>query len=98
MPQITYIDQVKCDVKKSFFGDMLAVSVKDIESRQQFMIVPRNMVINEDDGSTYLPIGFVEIDMKFRRVLIELPIEADSGANRMWVGFDSIKKETGVPA
>jgi hypothetical protein len=42
----------------------------------------------------YLPVGFVEIDRRRRRVLIELPAEADSGANRMWVSFDDLKRET----
>jgi hypothetical protein len=50
-------------------------------------------MINRWDGTDYLPVGIVEIDRKRRRVLIELPAEADSGANRMWVEFNDLRRE-----
>ena len=44
------------------------------------------------------PSGIINVDRRNRRVLIELPTEADSGANRMWIPFDSFRSELGVPA
>jgi hypothetical protein len=46
-------------------------------------------MVNTYDEKPYLPVGIIQVDRKARRALIELPTEADSGVNRMWVGFDS---------
>ena len=37
------------------------------------------------EGRFYLTVGIVYWDPKTKAVLIELPHEADSGANRLWV-------------
>ena len=49
--------------------------------------------INRWGDRDYLPVGIVEIDRRKRRVLIELPAEADSDMNRLWVRFDDLRKE-----
>ena len=46
----------------------------------------------------YLPVGVINVDYRNNRVLIELPIEADSGTNRMWMLNDAFRVESGVPA
>jgi hypothetical protein len=38
-----------------------------------------------------LPVGFVRIEREGRRALVELPCEADSGANRIWVKFEALR-------
>ena len=55
-------------------------------------------MVNSFSESPYLPTGVINVDYRHRRVLIELPIEADSGANRMWMPIDSFGVESGVPA
>jgi hypothetical protein len=46
----------------------------------------------------YLPVGVINVDYRNNRVLSELPIEADSGTNRMWMPIDAFRVESGVPA
>jgi hypothetical protein len=93
MTEFTYLPEVQCEVT---VGGLLpggvTARITDADGRRQFVQVTAGM-INRWGGADYLPVGIVEIDRKTRRVLIELPAEADSGANRMWVKFDDLRKE-----
>jgi hypothetical protein len=55
-------------------------------------------MVNWVSETPYLPVGVINVDYRNKRVLIELTIEADSGANRMWMPIDSFRIESGVPA
>jgi hypothetical protein len=95
MAETTYFPEVRCDVSSGgILPDGVTVRISDATGRSQFVQVTRGM-INRAGETEYLPVGIVEIDRHTRRVLIELPVEADSGANRMWVGFDDLRKVTG---
>ena len=49
--------------------------------------------VDEIDGCHYLPIGVVG-RLPGKGVLIELPHEADSGANRLWVREEQLRRVT----
>ncbi len=97
MPEIVYLPEVRCTVSEGLRGDDITVEVRDETGRRQFLHVTTGLV-NHEGGVDYLPVGFVDIDRRGGRVLIELPAEADSGANRIWVGFDALRQEAGVVA
>jgi hypothetical protein len=97
MSEITYLPEVRCEVSEGLTDRDYTVSVKDITGRDQYIHVIKSMV-NEENGTTYLPVGIINVDRRNSRVHIELPTEADSGANRMWIPFDSFRTESGVPA
>jgi hypothetical protein len=97
MREITYLPEVRCEVSEGLTERDITVSVKDVEGREQYIHVLPSMVNREGD-TTYLPVGIINVDRRKRQVLIELPTEADSGANRMWISFDSFRTESGVPA
>jgi hypothetical protein len=93
MPEVTYLPEARCEViPGGILPGSVTARVRDLDGRSQFVQVTEGM-INRDGDQTYLPIGIVDIDRRGRRVLIELPVEADSGANRMWIGFDTLLKE-----
>ena len=93
MAEVTYLPEVRCDVTPGgIIPEGVTARLKDLDGRSQFVQVTRGM-INHEEGQDYLPIGIVDIDRRGRRVLIELPVEADSGANRMWIGFEALRKE-----
>ena len=50
-------------------------------------------LINRHEGVPFLPVGFVQIDRERRRVLVEFPCEAYSGANRAWIPFETLRHE-----
>lgn len=64
-------------------------SLRDYHNRRHFIRVERDF-LSEYAGSFYLPIGIVHVDLKTKAVLIELPHEAETGANRLWVTQDQL--------
>jgi hypothetical protein len=93
MAESTYFPEVRCEVLVGgIFPNGVTARISDTEGCSQFVQLTRGM-INRRGNVDYLPVGFVEIDRGNRRVLIELPAEADSGANRMWVEFDDLRME-----
>src|SRR4051812_9398641 len=92
MTEVTYLPEVRCEViPGGILPEGVTARVEAEDGRSQYVQVTRGM-INHDEGQDYLPIGIVQIDRSRRRVLIELPTEADSGANRMWIKFDALRK------
>ena len=93
MAELTYLLEVRCEVT---VGGLLprgvTARIADVEGRHQFVQVTSGM-INRWGEQDYLPVGIVEIDRRKRRVLVELPTEADSGVHRLWVRFDDLRKE-----
>jgi hypothetical protein len=88
-----YLPEVRCEVTQGgILPNGVTARVRGADGRRQALQVTRGMV-NRHEDSDYLPIGIVQIDRKHRRVLIELPTEADSGVNRMWVEFDDLRRE-----
>jgi hypothetical protein len=97
MPEVTYFPEIRCDLSDGLTASDVTVCVRDTKRREQYIHVLPSMV-NWVSGTPYLPVGVIKVDDRKREVLIELPIEADSGMNRMWVPFDAFRVETGVLA
>lgn len=92
MSIVTYAPEVRCEVSQGgLLPNGVTAVIRDVDGRPQFIQVTQNM-INDHGDSTYLPVGIVNVDRVSRRVLVELPVEADSGANRMWISFDEFLK------
>jgi hypothetical protein len=89
--EVTYLPEVECSIAPGFREGELAVSVPNETGRRQNLRVNKNLVASEN-GKHYLAIGIVELDYKRKRALIELPHEADSGANRLWIPFASFRR------
>jgi hypothetical protein len=54
-----------------------------------FLEIQRDFV-TQRQGQGYLPIGVVGVDRDKGVTLIEFPVEADSGAHRIWVPLSSV--------
>jgi hypothetical protein len=88
-----YLPEVRCEASAGgILPDGVTARILGADGRRQAVQVTPGL-INRHDGVDYLPVGIVEINRKLHRVLIELPTEADSGANRMWVRFDDLRRE-----
>lgn len=57
---------------------------RDFHGRKHFIRVERDF-LTKQGRDFFLPVGIVHIDPKGKAVLIELPHEAETGANRLWV-------------
>jgi hypothetical protein len=62
--------------------------IKDLNGRRESLQIDADFLTVEN-GQNYLPVGVVYRDPE--KVLIELPTEADSGTNRLWVAPFSIR-------
>ena len=89
--------QVRCEITEGLTGSDKTICVRDVAGRRQSIHVVPSLV-NWVSDTPYLPVGVINVDYRNNRVLIELPIEADSGTNRMWMPIDALRVESGVPA
>jgi hypothetical protein len=87
-----YYPEVECEVTPSSLYGTEVVGVPDETDNHHFLRVARGMV-HRSETKTYLPVGIVDVDQRRGRVLIQLPYEADSGANRLWIPLDRFRSE-----
>ena len=88
---------VLCDVRPGAGTVAVSVGVRDVNNVRTFLEIQSDFVIHRE-GQSYLPIGVVGIDRGKGVALIEFPVEADSGAHRIWVPLSSLVGLNGVPA
>jgi len=81
---------VACEVTGGLRESEATVSVEDVDGAKAFLRVERDFV-HKPNGQAYLPIGLIHVDQQAKTALIELPHEADSGVNRLWVNVDKLK-------
>jgi hypothetical protein len=86
----TYSPEIACQVRAGDADWEVVVTVEDEDGRKQHLSVSKGMVDSDKDRN-WLGIGVVQIDYPRKRVLVELPVEADSGANRLWMPFSSFR-------
>jgi hypothetical protein len=53
-------------------------------------VIDRGM-LEQEDGVYYLPVVVVYVDRTKGAALVNLPIEADSGAHRLWVRLQDVR-------
>jgi hypothetical protein len=87
-----YYPDVECEATPSDLYNTEVVGVLDERENRHFLRVAQG-VVRRCDGKSYLPIGIVDADQRAGRVLIQLPYEADSGANRLWVPLDRFRSD-----
>lgn len=77
--------KIRCAAITEGLRDSEAVaSFTDFHGRKHFIRVERDFLSTEG-GQSFLPVGTIHVDPKTKAVLIELPHEAETGANRLWI-------------
>jgi hypothetical protein len=71
------------------------VKLTAYDGRPEFLPVDRGL-LSEEDGRNYLSVGLVHVSHEKKAALVSLPVEADSGAHRVWVNLDRLKMEQGT--
>ncbi len=76
---------LRCEnVTEGLRASEVVASFVDHQGRRHFIRVEEDFLSVEGEAK-YLPVGIVHVDPKSKYVLIELPHEAETGANRLWV-------------
>lgn len=88
--------QVYCDVSEGLRDSEATVMIQDFNGEKHFLPVDREMLHKPSKNSTQhlLSVRIVSTDKDAGAALVELPVEADSGANRIWMKLkDLVSKE-----
>lgn len=77
--------KIRCEkIEEGLRSSEVVAHFMDYRGREHFIRVEEDFL--SKDGATYfLPIGVVQVDIPHQAALIELPHEAETGANRIWV-------------
>lgn len=77
--------KLRCDsISEGLRASESLAAFQDFRGRRHFIRVETDF-LSQQAGQSFLPIGIVHFDIKTKLVLIELPHEAETGANRLWV-------------
>jgi hypothetical protein len=76
--------QLLCEVGPGLRAAEATVKVRDYEGRPEFLPTDRHLLARVN-GHHFLPVRVIIHDEGRRAALVELPVEADSGAHRIWV-------------
>jgi hypothetical protein len=86
-----FCDEVNPGLRPS---EVIAV-IKDHAGRRHFLRAERDY-LKASNGSSYFPVAVVHAAAG-GLVLVELPHEAETGANRLWVSKDRLLEPVEVP-
>lgn len=75
------------DVSEGLRASEATVTIKEIDGTSQFLPIDRG-VLSEVGGNHYLSVSVIYLDDSRDAALVGLPVEADSGAHRIWVKYD----------
>ncbi len=88
---------VKCEATEGPRPGYKAVGVVSVEGHTEWLAI-EDRFISWRDEKPYLPVAVVGKDSRYKTVLVQLPLEADSGARRVWVRAADVVQEDEVPA
>ena len=90
--------QLRCEsVSEGLRASEVIATFRDYQGRRHLLRVDRDFLYQENDDS-YLPVGVIHVDPRTHLILIELPQEAETGANRLWVRPEQLDKPVGAQA
>jgi hypothetical protein len=84
---------LECEVSKGLRDAEVTVEVSDYSGRREFPPVDGAMIEQQGDQS-YLPVTVLQLDKAKRAAVVSLPVEADSGAHRIWAKLSKLKDES----
>jgi hypothetical protein len=88
--------QVICEVSEGLRNSEATVKLVTFDGRPEFLPVDRGMLSTEGE-KYFLSVPIIHISQEKKAALIALPVEADSGAHRVWVHLDRIKQNHETP-
>jgi hypothetical protein len=88
--------QVICEVSEGLRKSEATVKLVTFDGRPEFLPVDRGMLSTQGDKH-FLSVPVIHISQEKKAALIALPVEADSGAHRVWVHLDQIKLNPETP-
>jgi hypothetical protein len=89
---------LECEILEGPRPAFKVVGVSSIEGHTEYLTIEERFLVKRN-GRYLLPVSLIGKDRRHNTLLVQLPYEADSGANRVWVKGDTIVPEPDeVPA
>lgn len=88
--------QVLCEVSEGLRKSEATVKLITFDGRPEFLPVDRGLLSTEGDKH-FMSVPIIHISREKQAALIALPVEADSGAHRVWMHLDRIKQNHETP-
>jgi hypothetical protein len=86
--------RLRCKIGEGARPSEATVELQDSEGRPEYLPVERAFLI-ADNGDYYLPVSIGHVDRERKLAIVGLPVEADSGAHRIWVNLSQLKNLEG---
>jgi hypothetical protein len=83
---------LRCDISEGPRQGFMSIGVPSIEGYQEHVAIEERFLARRN-GSYLLPVFVVGVDKQHQTALVQLPLEADSGARRVWVRSDSLIRD-----
>ncbi len=80
---------VRCEVEEGARPGYVSVGVPGVQGRKEYLSMEDRFLVRHEDG-LYVFVIVIGRDPRHGTLLVQLPTEADSGANRMWIASDSV--------
>jgi hypothetical protein len=87
--------QVFCEVSEGLRKSEATAKLTTYDGRPEYLPIDRGF-LSEEGGRHYLSVGLIHVSPEKNAALVSLPVEADSGAHRVWVRLDSLKQGAGA--
>lgn len=75
---------LECTVSEGPRDGYKSVEVQDAEGNTEYFVIDERFIV-EQDGGTFVPVSKIGRDDGTKLELVQLPVETDSGAKRIWV-------------
>jgi hypothetical protein len=80
---------IQCEVTEGPRAGFKAIGIESIEGHTEYLAIEEKFLVRNGDGFL-LSVSLVGRDRRNKTVLVQLPVEADSGANRVWVSEQAL--------
>jgi hypothetical protein len=88
---------LKCEIEDGPRAGFKSVGIPTVEGHVENLTIEERFLITRDQIQ-YLPVLLMGKDKNYDTCLVQLPLEADSGANRIWVNVTRIFTPDGEKA
>jgi hypothetical protein len=80
---------VRCEISEGPRLNYKTVGVASVEGHVEYLTIEERFLVSQGDDHL-LPVRLIGRDRQHKTALVQLPVEADSGANRVWVRAEAV--------
>lgn len=83
---------IRCEITAGPRSGFKSVGISGAHGQMEFIAIEDRFLVPRNDTSL-LPVHIISEDRRNKQLLVQLPVEADSGANRVWIKKDQLVED-----